>query len=383
MTTRRLCAFAVPLLLAGSGLPLPAAGQSPGHEHHAPAAPAPLAPIAPETGTGEVEGLQLPDVEVVDQDGRTHRFPELVRGRKVAVNFVFTTCTTICPPLGATFGKLRQLLGDRAGRDVDLISVSVDPATDTPERLRAWAQRFGAGPGWTLVTGQRDDVTRLLKAFGVYTPNLADHTPLVLIGDGAGRWTRTYGLAAPARLAELIDGLAPAPSAPAAVPSAAQKYFGDTVLVDQDGREHRLYSDLMQGRTVIMDFVFTRCTGVCPVLSRAFQHIQEHLGDRLGKDVYLLSVSVDPAYDTPARLKEYAARFQARPGWLFLTGAQIDVETVLRKLGQQVQSPEQHQNLILLGNDRTGLWHKAFGLAPTEDLLAIVDNVADDRGEGR
>jgi protein SCO1/2 len=122
------------------------------------------------------------------------------------MNFVFTTCTTICPPLGASFARLRKLLDDRGGRDVRLISVSVDPATDTPERLKAWAQKFGAGPGWTLVTGESAEITRLLKALGVYTSGIADHSPLVLLGnDGRHRWTRAYGLAPPATLAELIE----------------------------------------------------------------------------------------------------------------------------------------------------------------------------------
>jgi protein SCO1/2 len=112
--------------------------------------------------------------------------------------------------MGASFAKLQKILGARAGRDVHLISVSVDPATDTPERMKAWSRKFGAaGPGWTLVTGDRGEITRLLKALGVYTPNIADHSPLVLLGnDARHRWTRAYGLAAPARLAELIDQIA-------------------------------------------------------------------------------------------------------------------------------------------------------------------------------
>ena len=206
------------LLLAGlllAILPaLPAAAQE-GHEHHH-AMMAAAAPEKPATET--LDGLQIPDAALVDQDGRAVRFyTDLVKDRVVAVNFVFTTCTTICPPMGANFARLRKLLGDRAGREVHLISVSVDPATDTPERLKAWSQKFGAGPGWTLVTGDRDEVVRLLKALDAFTPNINDHTPLALLGnDARHRWTRASGLAAPARLAELIDDMA-------ATPAAAQK----------------------------------------------------------------------------------------------------------------------------------------------------------------
>jgi protein SCO1 len=168
-----------------------------------------------------LDGLNVPDVAVIDQDGQAKRFyTDLVKDRVVAVNFVFTTCRTICPPMGASFGKLQQLLGERAGKDVHLISVSVDPATDTPERLKAWSQKFGAGPGWTLVTGDRAEITRLLKSLGVYTANIGDHSPLVLIGnDARHQWTRAYGLAAPAKLAELIDDMAaPAASAKGSQP---------------------------------------------------------------------------------------------------------------------------------------------------------------------
>jgi protein SCO1 len=185
------------------------------HEHHQQQAAAP----APDKLEAQaVNGLDIPDVSVVDQDGKPVRFySDLVKGKVVAVNFVFTTCTTICPPMGANFAKLQKLLGERAGEDVHLISVSVDPTTDTPERLKAWGQKFGAGPGWTLVTGNRDEVVRLLKALGVYTPDINDHSPLVLVGnDAKGQWTRAYGLAAPAKVAELIDGLAAAAPAEAA-----------------------------------------------------------------------------------------------------------------------------------------------------------------------
>jgi protein SCO1/2 len=151
--------------------------------------------------------LDVPDVPLIDQDGKPVRFyTDLVKGRVVAVSFVFTSCTTICPPIGASFARLEKLV---AGKDVHLISVSIDPANDTPERLKAWSRKFGAGPGWTLVTGDRNEVTRLLKALGAYTANAGDHSPLVLLGnERAGRWTRAYGFAAPARLAELIDRIA-------------------------------------------------------------------------------------------------------------------------------------------------------------------------------
>ena len=354
----------------------PAAGHDPHAHHHAPPPPA-APPAAPEIG--EVPDLQIPDVSLFDQDGKKVRFySDLVRGKVVMMNFVFTSCTTICPPMGATFGKVRELLGDRAGRDVHLISVSVDPATDSPPRLKEWGQKFGAGPGWTLVTGERETVVQLLKALGVYTPNLNDHTPLVLAGnDPRDAWTRAYGLAAPAKLVELLDQMA-APAAPSSGP--AQSYFGEIPLVNQDGQTMRLYSDLIKDKVVVIDFMFTSCTGACPIMSNNLAKIQDWLGDRLGKDVHLISVSVDPATDTPAKLKEYAARFKARPGWYFLTGSKENVDAALHKLGNYVETPEAHQNLFIIGNDRSGLWKKDFGLAQPEALIPIVQSVVEDKG---
>lgn len=209
MIRTTISTLALALLLVASGLALPVAAQEghdhhQHHEHHAP-------PVQDtDTKAEAVSHLNIPDVTVLDQDGKpVHFYSDLVKDKVVAVNFVFTTCTTICPPMGANFAKLQKILGDRTGREVHLISVSVDPTTDTPERMKAWGRKFGAGPGWTLVTGSKEEVTRLLKALGVYTPDINDHSPLVLVGnDARHQWTRAYGLAAPAKIAELLDGMA-------------------------------------------------------------------------------------------------------------------------------------------------------------------------------
>ena len=154
--------------------------------------------------------MSIPDVELLDQDGRKVRFyTDLVKGKTVAVNFIFTTCTTVCPPLGATFARVQRELGERAGRDVRLISVSVDPATDTPERLKAWGGKFKAGPGWTFVTGPKPQVDELLRALGAATASPADHTPSIVIGNDAARqWTRAYGLTSPGKLVQIIKDAA-------------------------------------------------------------------------------------------------------------------------------------------------------------------------------
>jgi protein SCO1 len=141
--------------------------------------------------------MVIPDVAVLDQDGnKLHFYSDLIKGKTVAINFIFTNCTTICPPLAATFARLQKEMGDRVGKDVHLISISVDPVTDTPERLKAWGAKFKAGPGWTFVTGEKQEMDKLLNALGAAVSKREDHTPALIIGnDAKGVWTRTYGLA--------------------------------------------------------------------------------------------------------------------------------------------------------------------------------------------
>jgi protein SCO1/2 len=157
--------------------------------------------------TADPAPAHIPDINVVDQNGKPHHFySELVRGKVVVINFVYTTCTTICPPLGATFGKLQKNLGQKLGKDVFLISISVDPVTDTPTRLRAWGAQFGAKPGWTLVTGEKTELNRLLRVLGADTASPESHSPLVLIvNDKAALWKRVYGLGASSALMHSIE----------------------------------------------------------------------------------------------------------------------------------------------------------------------------------
>ena len=153
---------------------------------------------------------RIPDAIVYDQNGKQLKFyTDLVKGKTVAINFIFTTCTNICPPLTATFRRVQTQLENETGINASLISVSVDPTTDVPERLKAYAEKFKAGPGWTFVTGDKPQIDKLLVALGTAVADKNDHTPMVLIGnDSAGYWTRAYGLSPPTRLVELMKGAA-------------------------------------------------------------------------------------------------------------------------------------------------------------------------------
>jgi protein SCO1/2 len=156
-------------------------------------------------GTAAFSSSRIPDIPVYDQHGKQRNFySDLVQGKTVAINFIFTTCTTICPPLTATFRRVQQDLATIAP-DAELISISVDPTTDTPQRFKDFASRFKAGPGWTFVTGDNANITSLLRALGAAVADKNDHTPMILIGnDSAGYWTRAYGLSSPAALVKSI-----------------------------------------------------------------------------------------------------------------------------------------------------------------------------------
>ena len=205
------------LAFALLALPLRAQEETPAcHDGHAGAGSAPAA-HQDDSGDQSAAVLDLEprgldplglDVELLDQDGKSVRFyTDLLKDKVVAMNFVFTTCTTVCPPMGASFGRLQKELGERYGRDVYLISVSVDPVTDTPQRLKAWSQQFDAGDGWTLVTGPKAQVNQVLKALKVFTPDSKDHAPLVLLGnDRTGIWQKAHGFTPPAKLASLLVG---------------------------------------------------------------------------------------------------------------------------------------------------------------------------------
>lgn len=153
--------------------------------------------------------IKVHDVAVLDQDNHARRFKSEVIGAKLAVvNFVYTTCTAVCPAQSASFTKLQDLLGARLGREVVLVSVSVDPITDIPARLQAYAQSRGARAGWRWVTGAKRDIDLLLSGFGAYTPDYRQHPAMVLVGDATnGKWSRYVGFPRPEQLAQRLAQL--------------------------------------------------------------------------------------------------------------------------------------------------------------------------------
>ncbi|MCU7845392.1 MAG: SCO family protein [Candidatus Thiodiazotropha sp. (ex Monitilora ramsayi)] len=143
--------------------------------------------------------IKLPDLELLDQDGRKVNFrSDVIQDRLVVIDFIYTSCTTVCPILSSVFEQLQEDLGDALGQEVFLVSISVDPGTDRPARLKAYAESYSARPGWTFLTGGRQEIDQLLAALGTYAFELTEHPPSVLVGHaGKGTWTRFNGFPKP------------------------------------------------------------------------------------------------------------------------------------------------------------------------------------------
>jgi protein SCO1/2 len=176
--------------------------------------------------------------------------------------------------------------------------------------------------------------------------------------------------------AHAAEAMAPAAPAPALDSSQVDVTLVDAPLVDQDGRSVRLAADVVGDHLVVVSFVYTSCTTVCPIISARLTRLQERLGDRLGREVRLVSLSIDPRRDTPARLKAYAARHRAGPYWLHLTGRPEAVEQVLRGLGAYTASFAEHAPLTLVGDGRTGRWTRLNGFASADQVIAQLDGLA-------
>ena len=147
----------------------------------------------------------VPEVQLLDASGTSLPLQDLLAsGEPIALNFIFTTCTTICPVMTATFAQLQRELGGDAER-VHLVSISIDPEYDRPDKLAAYAKQFQAGGNWTFLTGDTSDIVNVLRSFDAYTGSKMSHRPITLLKrpDSEG-WTRIDGLASGQSLAHEV-----------------------------------------------------------------------------------------------------------------------------------------------------------------------------------
>ncbi|CAK9889111.1 MULTISPECIES: SCO family protein [Pseudomonas] len=157
----------------------------------------------------EKASVRFADVSLLDQNGMPVRLEkDLVADHLVVMGFIYTSCTTVCPVVSSIMAKVQKQLGGRVGTEVQLVSISVDPQRDDPQRLLGYAQAFQNGPGWSWLTGTAYAINETLKGLGNFSADLGQHPPLILVGDGhSGHWTRYYGFTDPQLLISEIDRL--------------------------------------------------------------------------------------------------------------------------------------------------------------------------------
>ena len=170
-------------------------------------------------------------------------------------------------------------------------------------------------------------------------------------------------------------------TSPALPQTEQEKYWPDFTLQTQEGRNVRFYSDLIRNRVVVVNAMYTVCTGVCPTNTASLLALQEALGDRVGKDIFIYSISLQPDFDSPAALKNYANKYGVKKGWTFLTGKSADIEVLRRKLGFYDSDPlidanlSNHAGVFRIGNDLRNRWFMTPAGTSTKQVVASVLNI--------
>lgn len=153
-------------------------------------------------------------------------------------------------------------------------------------------------------------------------------------------------------------------------------YFPNVPLTTQDGQTVHFYDDLLKDKIVVVNFIYTHCQDACPLETARLAQVQQRLGERMGKDVFFYSITIDPKRDTPAVLKAYAAKFHVGPGWLFLTGQKGDIDLLQRKLGLYSEpnpaDRDGHTANLVLGNEATGQWLRNTALDNPQYLAVMI-----------
>ena len=169
-------------------------------------------------------------------------------------------------------------------------------------------------------------------------------------------------------------------SMPAAADNArwGANYFPNVVLTTQDGVKVHFYDDVLKGKSVVIDLIYTSCVDSCPLETARLAQVQKMLGDRVGKDIFFYSISIDPTRDTPRVLKAYAEKYHIGPGWTFLTGKKADIELISKKLGLYSEPDpndrDGHTPSVLIGNEPSGQWMRNSATDNARFLANMIGN---------
>jgi len=165
----------------------------------------------------------------------------------------------------------------------------------------------------------------------------------------------------------------------AAAEEKARKFFTDLEVVDQNGKKLRFYSDVLKGRVVLINFIFTNCPDACPMVTHKLMQVRNLMAESIKDDVWFISVSVDPERDTPEAMKEFATKQGVDESrWLFLTGSKENLTYIVKQLGQYTQEVEAHSTLMLAGNDRTRHWTRVMPMVPPQGVAQQLRALAEE-----
>jgi protein SCO1/2 len=159
------------------------------------------------------------------------------------------------------------------------------------------------------------------------------------------------------------------------------EWFTNVPVITHDGRTLRFYDDVMKGKIVIINFFYTDCDRICPLMTENLARLQQLLGDRVGRDIFMISITLQPERDTPAMLAGYASGYRIGPGWLFLTGAKNDIELLRHRLGFVDSDPvqdadlEQHIGTVRIANEPAHRWAMSPALLNAPALVQAVKRI--------
>lgn len=160
------------------------------------------------------------------------------------------------------------------------------------------------------------------------------------------------------------------------------EYFTNAEFMDHEGRPRKFYQDIIRDKVVVINMMYTACTGICPANTASLLKVQEALGNRIGRDIHLISLSLLPELDSPASLRTYMKRYGIGPGWTFLTGKRSHMNVVRRKLGFYDSDPAadadifRHTAMLSIGNDRIERWCMVPALSATHQIVRSIQEIA-------
>ena len=182
----------------------------------------------------------------------------------------------------------------------------------------------------------------------------------------------------------LLAGAGVGASRALSAPRAASRdasIFPNHVLHTHDGRKLRFYDDVIKGKVIVFNMMYTVCTGICPVNTASLLQVQQALGDRVGRDIFIYSLTLRPEMDSPAALREYAAQYGVTKGWTFLTGVPAEVEEIRRAMGFYDTDPvadadiANHTGVLRIGNASRDRWLMTPTVIPTRQIVRSILNV--------